>query len=90
MADIKLNFINASNDANNSQVVIFQQNENSPSEIVSAWKIVPVETGKPTCIIANTIKGHGVSFMENKPEWHHGVPSDAQLAAAIEELMKGD
>lgn len=51
---------------------------------------VPVVPGKPTCVIANTIKGRGVSFMENKPEWHHGVPSDEQLAAAIEELMKGE
>ena len=59
-------------------------------ELLGVLRSVPVEAGKPTCIIANTIKGHGVSFMENKPEWHHGVPSDAQLAAAIEELMKGD
>jgi transketolase len=58
-------------------------------ELLSVLRSVPVEAGKPTCIIANTIKGRGVSFMENKPEWHHGVPSDAQLAAAIQELMKG-
>jgi len=51
---------------------------------------VPVAPGKPTCVIANTIKGRGVSFMENKPEWHHGVPSDRQLAAAIQELMKDE
>ncbi len=47
----------------------------------------PVEAGKPTCVIANTIKGRGVSFMENKPEWHHGVPTAEQLAAAKAELM---
>lgn len=47
----------------------------------------PVEAGKPTCVIANTIKGRGVSFMENKPEWHHGVPTAEQLAAARVELM---
>jgi transketolase len=47
----------------------------------------PRETGKPTCVIANTVKGRGVSFMENKPEWHHGVPNDAQLEAAREELL---
>ena len=46
----------------------------------------PVNAGKPTCVIANTVKGRGVSFMENKPEWHHGIPSDAQLAAALQEL----
>jgi transketolase len=47
----------------------------------------PVEVGKPTCVIANTVKGHGVSFMENKPEWHHGVPTEAQLEAARKELL---
>jgi transketolase len=57
-------------------------------ELLRVFGSVPAEPGKPTCVIANTIKGHGVSFMENKPEWHHGVPSDAQLAAAIEELMR--
>jgi len=47
----------------------------------------PLEPGKPTCVIANTVKGRGVSFMENQPSWHHGVPTDAQLAAAREELL---
>jgi transketolase len=47
----------------------------------------PVEAGKPTCVIANTVKGRGVSFMENKPEWHHGVPTKEQLDAAREELL---
>jgi transketolase len=46
----------------------------------------PAEPGKPTCIIANTIKGRGVSFMENTAKWHHGVPSDAELKQAMAEL----
>jgi transketolase len=46
----------------------------------------PAEPGKPTCIIANTIKGRGVSFMENVAKWHHGVPSDAELDLALAEL----
>lgn len=41
---------------------------------------------KPTVIIANTIKGKGVSFMENKAGWHGKAPSDEQLEAAIKEL----
>ena len=36
----------------------------------------PSTTGKPVAVIANTIKGKGVSFMENRVEWHHKVPSD--------------
>jgi len=46
----------------------------------------PAETGKPTCVIANTTKGKGVSFMENVAKWHHGVPSDAELKQAFSEL----
>jgi transketolase len=46
----------------------------------------PAETGKPTCVIANTTKGKGVSFMENVAKWHHGVPSDAELKQALAEL----
>jgi len=42
--------------------------------------------GKPLCIIANTIKGRGISFMEDVAKWHHGVPSDAEYASAIKEL----
>jgi transketolase len=47
---------------------------------------VPIERGRPSCIIANTIKGKGVSFAENKPAWHHGVPTPEQLKAAAAEL----
>ncbi len=47
---------------------------------------LPLEPGKPTCIIANTIKGKGVSFAENQPAWHHGVPTAEHLAAAAIEL----
>ena len=47
---------------------------------------LPLEPGKPTCVIAHTVKGKGVSFMENRAEWHHKVPSREQLASALEEL----
>jgi len=46
----------------------------------------PAEIGKPTCIIANTTKGKGVSFMENVAKWHHGVPNEAELQQALSEL----
>lgn len=46
----------------------------------------PPPAGKPLFIIANTVKGKGVSFMENVGKWHHGVPSEAELAAALSEL----
>lgn len=50
----------------------------------------PAETGKPTCIIANTIKGRGVSFMEDAVKWHHGVPSEADFARALKELAAAE
>ena len=43
-------------------------------------------SSKPTVIIADTIKGSGVSFMENKSQWHHGAISDDVLSAALKEL----
>lgn len=46
----------------------------------------PLVAGKPTCIIAHTHKGKGVSFMEDKAAWHHKVPSKDELAKALKEL----
>ena len=42
--------------------------------------------GIPTVIVADTVKGKGVSFMENKKEWHGKAPNDKQLKQALEEL----
>jgi transketolase len=42
---------------------------------------------KPLCVIANTVKGKGVSFMENKASWHHGVPTAKQYEQAMRELV---
>jgi transketolase len=46
----------------------------------------PAAAGKPTCVIANTVKGKGVSFMEDVVKWHHGVPNDEEYARALREL----
>lgn len=43
---------------------------------------------RPVCVIARTVKGRGVSFMEDRVEWHHKVPSDDQVAAARAELAR--
>lgn len=55
-------------------------------ELLNAFQSVPFVKGKPSCVIANTVKGKGVSFAENKPAWHHGVPTRGQIAQAAEEL----
>jgi transketolase len=55
-------------------------------QISDKLRKVPLEKNRPTVIIANTIKGKGVSFMENKFEWHYKSPNDEQLQMALKEL----
>ena len=58
----------------------------SYDQLITAFQ--PSTTGKPVTIIANTIKGKGVSFIEDRVEWHHKVPSTEQVQAALEELNR--
>ena len=44
--------------------------------------------GMPTAIVMNTVKGKGVSFMENKVNWHGAAPNDEQYKVAMEDLKK--
>jgi transketolase len=46
----------------------------------------PLEQDRPTLIIANTVKGKGASFMENRASWHHRVPTADEFKQAIREL----
>lgn len=55
-------------------------------EILNAFAKAREIKGKPTLILANTIKGKGVSFMENEIAWHHGVMSEEQYQIAKQEL----
>lgn len=57
-------------------------------EIIKAFEIAKKIKGKPTAIIANTIKGKGVSFMEDQAGWHGKAPNEEQYRKAIEELTK--
>jgi transketolase len=50
--------------------------------------IGPSGTDRPVCVIAKTTKGKGVSFMEDRAEWHHKVPSAEQVQIALEELSR--
>jgi len=54
--------------------------------LIEHFSSVPIKNGKPSCFIARTTKGKGVSFAENKPAWHHGVPTKEQLELAAREL----
>lgn len=57
--------------------------------LLTLSKAKKMRNDKPICIVANTVKGKGVSFMENKREWHGKPPSDEQKARACEELEGG-
>ena len=56
------------------------------TEIINALKKAKEVKGKPTMIIANTIKGKGVSFMENQVGWHGSAPNPEQTSQALSEL----
>ena len=55
-------------------------------EIEAAFKAARECKGRPTAIVAKTVKGKGVSFMENKVNWHGSAPKDAEYEAAVEEI----
>jgi transketolase len=59
-------------------------------EIVAALDEVPYEVDRPTAIVAHTIKGKGVSFMENDLEWHYRPPSAQDLERAEREIFAAD
>ncbi|PJG47763.1 transketolase [Sphingobium sp. LB126] len=56
-------------------------------ELTEALEKAPLVTGKPTMLIAHTIKGKGVSFMENKVEWHYRNPTPELLEVALAEIQ---
>jgi transketolase len=55
-------------------------------ETISALENLPLEPGRPTCLIAHTVKGKGVSFMENQLAWHYRSPDADQLTLALDEI----
>lgn len=61
---------------------------NNFDEIEDAFNKALKKNGKPTCIIAKTIKGKGVSFMENECDWHGSAPNGDQYNQAMDELSK--
>ena len=56
-------------------------------EIIDGFEVAKTIKGKPTVIIAKTVKGKGVSFMENQAGWHGKAPKEDEYKKAIEELL---
>ncbi|RRN77378.1 transketolase [Pseudoxanthomonas sp. SGD-10] len=63
---------------------------NNVEQLKNIFAELPFEPGKPSLIIAHTVKGKGISFMENTLKWHHGVPSAAEYEAACQELESAE
>lgn len=63
---------------------------NNLEELVSLLENLPFELGKPNLVLAHTVKGKGISFMEDQIQWHHRVPTDAEFAAALLELEEAE
>ena len=61
---------------------------NDFDQIEKAFDEARATKGKPTCIVAKTVKGKGVSFMENNVSWHGTAPNDEQYAVAMADLDK--
>lgn len=62
-------------------------NGHSFEELISAFsKFYPRKSNRPLMIIANTVKGKGISFMEGNPDWHHAIPEGEQIETARKEL----
>jgi transketolase len=65
---------------------VIETSGNSMEMLFDVFRNRIPDNGSPSLVIAKTIKGKGVSFMENKAEWHHKVPSAAELQQALREL----
>lgn len=55
-------------------------------QLRETFDALPFKKGKPSLVIAHTIKGKGISYMESQLKWHHGVPNVEQYATAMQEL----
>lgn len=65
---------------------VYEVDGNDIDKLPEVFSGTPLVQGKPSLILANTIKGKGVSYMENIAKWHHGVPNQEQFEQAMREL----
>ena len=66
--------------------VIEVEDGNDCTQLADAYRKAEQCKGKPSVVMAHTVKGKGVSFMENEKAWHHGVMSEEQYKQAIKEI----
>ena len=70
--------------------VITLDDGNDMEQVLDALETAKTLEGNPTAIIAKTVKGKGISFMENNASWHGVAPSEEQCADALKELEGGN
>ena len=63
---------------------------NDFEQLRAAFDEAKATKGQPTAIVMKTVKGKGVSFMENECGWHGKAPNDEEYAIAVEELKKAE
>lgn len=68
---------------------VLEVDGHSLSALQDAFRTAQATRGRPTVLLARTVKGKGVSFMEGQAGWHGKAPNDAELAAALAELEEG-
>lgn len=68
---------------------VLEVDGHSLSALQDAFRTAQATRGRPTVLLARTVKGKGVSFMEGQASWHGKAPNDAELAAALAELEEG-
>ena len=66
--------------------MVYETDGNDVESLSSTLAKVPFQTNSPNLIIANTTKGSGISFIEDKVNWHHKVPNEKEFDMAIKEL----
>ena len=62
----------------------------SIADMIDLFGKIPFEVGKPNLIIAHTVKGKGISFIEDQVQWHHHVPNEKEYAIALQELKAAE
>jgi len=63
---------------------------NDVAELAALLDSLPFESGKPNLILAHTVKGRGVSYMEDNVSWHHRVPTEAEYTQALDEFAQAE
>jgi transketolase len=69
---------------------VLEMKGNDMPDVVRVLEAAREPTGKPTAVIANTLKGYGVSYMAGNYQWHMGVPTEEEFAIAMAELGESE